>query len=332
MSLENEKPEILIPSWLLFTVVGIWILAIPVVLFTVVKSQPSLSTAETLGTKTEQNVAEEPEEKIAPEEAEIITEKVVTDKPEVMGASKLVIGSQIYMVTICKEEFCTYIYDEDFKKLLVNNSLDEKKFNLYVEEKIKPFFEGRYGKTELVKNNKGEFVAKTEDFELVYSNIFDKVNSAYVSDLNNIKVDLDYKISAGTDGKYAEKYIEVDNSQQRLYVWRGGKVEKTILLSGPIYGWQVYGVFQVVDKGIEPIAPGGKYMPYWMAFYYSKKQDSWYGLHGLIWMKRDDGTRWIEPETNIGLRKSAGCIRMVVADAKYLYENFEKGDFILIHE
>lgn len=88
----------------------------------------------------------------------------------------------------------------------------------------------------------------------------------------------------------------------------------------------------MVDKGIEPIAPGGKYMPYWMAFYYSKKQDSWYGLHGLIWMKRDDGTRWIEPETNIGLRKSAGCIRMVVADAKYLYENFEKGDFILIHE
>lgn len=212
---KNEKPEIEIPSWLLFGVFGIWILAIPIVLFSFINSQSPIDLAETLGTQTEQKVAEEQTEKPLQQEVEIVSEKPVTDNQEVMGASKIVLGSKTYLVTICKDQFCTHIYDEDFKKLMPNNALDEKKFNLYVEEKIKPFFQDRYGKTELVKNGKGEFVAKTEDFELIYSNIFDKVNSAFVSDLSNIKVDLDYKISSGTDGKFAEKYIEIDNSQQR---------------------------------------------------------------------------------------------------------------------
>ena len=117
-----------------------------------------------------------------------------------------------------------------------------------------------------------------------------------------------------------------------LFVWMNGEVVKTILLSGPKYGFQVYGVFPIVDKGIEPEAPGGKYMPYWMAFYYAKGQDSWYGLHSLIWWYGEDGNKVYETINNIGRRESAGCIRMLLDDAKYLYENFKIGDYILIHE
>ena len=323
---KNQKGDFFIPSWLLFTVVGIWVVAVPVIVLTYGKTRTPVQTSEILGVQTEEiNVDEKAEVNIEVKEKQ-------SEEQEVKGVSKLAIGSPVYTINICKDKFCYYIYDEEVQPMVDDGALDKEKFNKYVEEKVKPFFQEKYGQTVVVKNSKGEFTAKLSDEEIVYSNIYDKVNSAFISNFNNIWVDLDYKITAGTDGKYAEKYIEIDNSQQRLYVWKDGKIEKEILLSGPMYGWQVYGVFPIVDKGIEPIAPGGKYMPYWMAFYYSKKQNSWYGLHGLIWTKTEDGGRWIEPETNIGKRESAGCIRMVVSDAKYLYENFEKGDLILIHE
>jgi lipoprotein-anchoring transpeptidase ErfK/SrfK len=323
---ENEKPEIIIPSWLLFTVFGIWILAIPLVIFVFTNSKTIQSKPEVLGIEQEMVITETQHE----EEKLNLTPTVVIENKEAIG--ELVVGIPLYTVSICHEEYCQYLDNDDFKTFSTGKSLDREKFNDFLNTHIIPFFEKKYGQKTIVKNSKGEFPAKLEDVEIVYSTIYDKINSSFISGVKNIKIDLDYKISPGTDGKYAEKYIEVDNSQQRLYVWNGGKVEKVILLSGPVYGWQVYGVFPIVDKGREPIAPGGKYMPYWMAFYYSKKQDSWYGLHGLIWKYRDDGSKWFEPVSNIGTRQSAGCIRMVLEDAKYLYERFEKGDLILIHE
>lgn len=326
MQEQNQKNEFVIPSWLLFAVLGIWIIAIPVIVLTYGKTKAPVSTGEILGVRTEEVKVEEKTE------IDTVLEGEKSEEQEVKGVSKLAIGSPVYTINICKDKLCYYIYDEEVQPMIDKGALDKERFEKYLEEKIKPFFQEKYGQTVIVKSSKGEFVSKLADEEINFSNIYDKVNSSFISNFNNIWIDLDYKITAGTDGKYAQKYIEVDNSQQRLYVWKGGKIEKEILLSGPKYGWQVYGVFPIVDKGMEPIAPGGKYMPYWMAFYYSKKQNSWYGLHGLIWMKTEDGGRWIEPETNIGQRKSTGCIRMVVADAKYLYENFEKGDLVLIHE
>ncbi len=237
-----------------------------------------------------------------------------------------------YFVVLGFNDVYKTIPDEDFSSLITDSKLDKEKFNEYLERKIIPYFETLFGEKELIKNDKGEFMARKVDIVPNYSTIFNKVNEAYVNGIKDIRIDIDSNDGPGTDGKYADRYMEVDNSQQKLYVWENGVVQKVIGLSGPVYGWQVYGVFPIVDKGREPIAPGGKYMPYWMAFHYSKKQDSWYGLHALIWMYKEDGSKWYEPESNIFTRQSAGCIRMVLADAKYLYENFEKGDFLLIHE
>ena len=97
-------------------------------------------------------------------------------------------------------------------------------------------------------------------------------------------------------------------------------------------GFEVYGVFPIIDKGIQPMAPSGHYMPYWMAFYYSPWQNSWYGLHGLVWWYDDSGSKVFENTDYIGVRRSKGCIRMLKDDAKYLYDRYEKGDHILIHE
>ena len=243
---------------------------------------------------------------------------------------------EIYPIDICCNNICFHILEEEVSSLIFESGeLNELEILKHLNENIYPFFERHFGGKEIVGNRNGEFETWVYNEIPDLKDLENDLKEAIELSIEGIEVEtIQIKIKSipGTDGTYASKYIEIDNSKQKLYVWNEGKVIKTILLSGPMYGFQVYGVFPIVDKGIEPIAPGGKYMPYWMAFYYSKSQDSWYGLHGLIWWYGEGGERVYESVSNIGSRESAGCIRMLFEDAKYLYEMFDRGDYVLIHE
>ncbi len=246
---------------------------------------------------------------------------------DVLGA-EYIPENQEYTVSVCNVENCVYLSSNDVMK---DGAVDKNLVYQAVLENVFPYFENTYGGKGYASNSGGSFVYWKEDVRPDLTNVFDEVYRSFKSGLDtNVEVSL--KDMASTDGKYAEKYIEVDNSRQKLFVWNAGVVEKEILLSGPKDGYEVFGVFPIVDKGLNPKAPTGDYMPYWMAFYYSSSQDSWYGLHSLIWWYDANGRAVYEPESNIGVRRSGGCIRMVEEDAKYLYDNFQKGDLILIHE
>jgi len=237
-----------------------------------------------------------------------------------------------YDMKICSGSICFDIPVEDVREFFEGGVLKKEKVMVYFLEKVFPFFENSLGKKVEVKNKNGSFLTwnldKRADFSKVYTKLLYELEKETAPETIIVKV-LDLP---GTDGRYSRKYIEIDNSKQKLYYWENGKVEKIIKLSGPKYGFQVYGVFPIIDKGLDPIAPSGNYMPYWMAFYYSPKQDSWYGLHALIWHYDNNGKKIYESLDNIGKRKSAGCIRMLVEDAKYLYSKMDRGDKVLIHE
>jgi len=235
---------------------------------------------------------------------------------------------ETFSVSVCDSTSCVWISSDG---LIKEGVVDENAVYQIVLDTVIPHFEKKYGGKTFTRNRSGSFIYWKEDVIPDLSNIFEDVYLAFKSRINT-SVEVLSKDLPGTDGKYAQKYIEIDNSKQKLYVWIDGMVVKEIHLSAAQPGYQVYGVFPVIDKGVAPIAPGGRYMPYWMAFYYSPKQDSWYGLHALIWWYDENGKKIYEPSTNIGVRRSKGCIRMLLGDAKYLYEIFEKGDHILIHE
>lgn len=263
------------------------------------------------------------------------TEQIeLSEQSEVLGTSTTN-NVNYSSVTICVEHNCFSVSEQDISTLYENKILNTQLVNGYVTDKIIPYFEKFYGSRTIVSNNNGSFYTwindKHLDIEKIEKDLFKTLSErdagASINSLSFFLADL-----PGTDGTFASKYIEIDNSKQKLYVWNEGKTVKEILLSGPKYGFQVYGVYSIIDKGSEPQAPSGRYMPYWMAFYYSKSQDSWYGLHGLVWWYDSNGKRILESEGNIGIRRSSGCIRMLKEDAKYLYENFNKGDSILIHE
>ena len=233
-----------------------------------------------------------------------------------------------FYVSVCDRTSCVWISNE---KVVKDGIPDENGIYQEVLDQVIHHFEDKYGGKSVAKNRAGSFIYWKEDLIPDFSNIFEEVYNAFLNG-ENTSVDIHIKDLPGTDGKYADRYIEVDDSKQKLYAWVDGVVVKEINLSAAKEGFQVFGVFPIVDKGIAPIAPGDRYMPYWMAFYYSPKQNSWYGLHALIWWYDEDGKKVFEPETNIGIRRSMGCIRMLIDDAKFLYEIYEKGDPILIHE
>lgn len=235
------------------------------------------------------------------------------------------------IANFCYRDICKSADSLDVEKWIVDGKLSKDLVDGYIEKEIRTYFKPFYDAKKSVVNRKGSFLSRVNDSVPDYSTIYSQLVSQFNSGVKEITVVIPDMVYAGTDGEFNKKYIEVDSSQQRLYVWNSKKIDKVIDLSGPRHDSEVHGVFTVVDKGLEPIAPGNKYMPYWLAFYYEPSKAAWYGLHGLIWMYRDDGTRWIEPSSNIGVRISGGCIRMLVEDAKYLYERFEKGDYILIH-
>lgn len=253
--------------------------------------------------------------------------KTSVPQQDVLGA-EYIPEDREFTISVCHIENCVYLSSLDVTK---DGEVDKGLVYQLVLEKVFPYFEDTYGGKGFASNRGGSFVYWKEDIRPDLSNVFDEVYKSFKSGLDT-NVEISLLDMPSTDGKYATKYIEIDNSRQKLFVWNNGVVEKEILLSGPKEGYEVYGVFPIVDKGLNPKAPTGDYMPYWMAFYYSPSQDSWYGLHGLIWWYDSNGRAVYEPESNIGIRKSGGCIRMVEEDAKYLYEAFQKGDLILLHE
>lgn len=268
-------------------------------------------------------------------------DKDTVDEQIVLGANTEVVQIEEEMeygyvpLNICTEDTCQTISAETVSAFYEEGILQKGALSEYLLWHIIPYFEYYYGGKERVSNAHGDFLIWSKEIRPDFTNITNEVADILDKRVQGETIStytIPVKMQPGTDGNYATKYMEVDNSNQKLYVWMDGKVVRTITLSGPVYGFQVYGVFPIVDKGLSPIAPGGKYMPYWMAFYYSKKQDSWYGLHALIWWYDANGKKVYESLNNIGTRQSAGCIRMLLEDAKYLYENFEKGDILLIHE
>ncbi len=139
-------------------------------------------------------------------------------------------------------------------------------------------------------------------------------------------------IGPGTDGKFAEKYIEIDDSQQHVYAWENGQVIMDYGMSGAYSNYAVFGVFKIKEKAeMAWSSIAKKWMPHWMSFYWDPKQQAWFGVHELtIWTDKNGVKHW-EPEGNIGKRLSMGCLRLGRQAAPKVYEWARVGMPILIH-
>lgn len=115
-----------------------------------------------------------------------------------------------------------------------------------------------------------------------------------------------------------EKWIDVNLSEQRVYVYEGDVVVNSFLVStGLPETPTVTGKYKIrIKVRIQDMSGPGYYLvdvPYVMYFY----QD--YGFHGTYW------------HNNFGTPMSRGCVNLTVDDAAWLYEWASVGTVVNVH-
>jgi len=133
------------------------------------------------------------------------------------------------------------------------------------------------------------------------------------------------EIFPNTNGQKAQKYIEIDISQQRMYLFNNSNLVNTYRVStGKNYPTPT-GEFSIRLKA--PNAYSGifhVYMPYWMEFYFDPKIHATMGIHELpYWW--ENGEKKTRPRDFIGSPNTGGCVALDIGQAKEVYEFGEIG-------
>ncbi len=122
-----------------------------------------------------------------------------------------------------------------------------------------------------------------------------------------------------TDGSIADKYIEVDISQQKMYVFKDGVVFRTYKVStGLDYPTPVgqFTVLNKVDLGFSDIYT--VWLPWWLGFSYSDKLHAYFGIHEQPYALAEDGKPVIR-DRRLGTPSTGGCIALAPGAAEEVY-------------
>ncbi len=124
--------------------------------------------------------------------------------------------------------------------------------------------------------------------------------------------------SWGAEGRTdIEKYVEVDISQQRLFVYQEGRMIKSFLVSTGLPGYDTRpGSFRVSQKILKKDYSG----PY-------------YYFPNTMWNMRFDGSRLLHGaywHNNFGRKKSHGCVNIPYSEARWLYSWADVGTTVIV--
>ena len=74
------------------------------------------------------------------------------------------------------------------------------------------------------------------------------------------------------------------------------------------------------------------WMSYWMAFYYEKETNSYYGIHELPYWVSGDGQKIQRPREFLGSPHTGGCVSLDIGIAKQVYDWSETGLPVYIYD
>jgi len=135
-----------------------------------------------------------------------------------------------------------------------------------------------------------------------------------------------------TDGKKANKYIEIDISQQKLFAFENGMLVYTYRVStGKDYPTPI-GEFSIQNKnGLAYSQIYNVWMPYWMGFTYSAEINASFGIHELPYYYSGEN-KIHRPNKFIGAPNTGGCVALDIGDAKSVYEFADIGTPVIIYQ
>lgn len=135
-----------------------------------------------------------------------------------------------------------------------------------------------------------------------------------------------------TVGNIADKYIEVDLSQQKMYFFENGDLSKSYSVSTGLNYPTPVGSYKIKNKS--PIGYSGIFnvwMPWWMAFEYREDIGAYLGIHELPY-RLVNGEKYYRFGNYIGNRKTGGCVALSPGEAKEVYDKSYPGMDVLIYQ
>ena len=135
-----------------------------------------------------------------------------------------------------------------------------------------------------------------------------------------------------TDGSLANKYIEVDISQQKMYFFENGQLFKEYSVSTGLNYPTPAGSYKIKNKlpmGFSSIF--NVWMPWWMAFDYREDIGAYLGIHELPY-RLIGGEKIYRFGNYIGSKKTGGCVALAPGDSKEVYDKSSQGMDVFIYQ
>lgn len=146
----------------------------------------------------------------------------------------------------------------------------------------------------------------------------------------SVKVGIDS--GPNTEGEIADKYIEIDISQQKMFTFKNKQLVKMYRVStGKDYPTPV-GSFKILNKtGLGFSNIYNVWMPYWMGFEFSKELHAYFGIHELPYFYSGNH-KIMRPREFIGAPNTGGCVALDVGDSKEVYQFADIGTPVVIYQ
>lgn len=133
-----------------------------------------------------------------------------------------------------------------------------------------------------------------------------------------------------TDGKVANRYLEINKSQQRMYRFENGKVKKIYVVGTGLTAETPSGSFQILRKNRMSYSYYGNwYLPYMMPLG-QFPNGNYFGLHEIPYHMDSAGNVYSRDENTMGSPATGGCIQMYREDVKEVYDWAEVGMPVII--
>lgn len=170
------------------------------------------------------------------------------------------------------------------------------------------------------------------DSEKLFNELKQLIQSRFVGIPQSILVQ-ELKQSANTNGDKAKKYIEIDLSQQKMYLWDNGLNIAIHTVSSGLYYKTPAGIYKILNKAINAYSDiYNVWMPYWMAFSLDKTVNAYLGIHELPYWVSIDGQQIRRPRDFLGSPHTGGCVSLDVGIAERVYQWADIGTPVYIFE
>jgi hypothetical protein len=224
-------------------------------------------------------------------------------------ASEVLKGSQIVKWMILTDDY-EITYDVD----AMEEYIEYLKENYEISKKIVDF-DTSYGSTVQITSY---IKSSVIDDETEIERLTAAIEQAYESGETEFTRTSENMVSLG------DTYIEINLTSQELFCYKNGEmILQTDIVSGkPSTGCATpAGIYTIRSKSSPAVLVGETYrtpVSYWMPF------NGGIGLHDATWQSAFGGSRYI---TN----GSHGCINLRLDVAKFIYENYSAGDFVVLY-